>query len=158
MDADRFGRAITQLGRKLEDVSPDVLRTAARHADDTLYASIRRATGGDGRLSHAGGKAGRTIRTKTVVTDSGLTIRIHAVGPLQLVDNPTKAHDIGPKVKGRSKGKRRTAVSSPWGPRAVVYHPGTKGKHSWQAGEHAAKPQAERELSASYRRVANALN
>jgi hypothetical protein len=48
-------------------------------------------------------------------------------GPFHLVDNPTAAHTIGPRTKGRRKSGKK-AVSFGGIARASVKHPGTKGK------------------------------
>jgi hypothetical protein len=48
-------------------------------------------------------------------------------GPFHLVDNPTKAHQIGPRTKGRRKSGKK-AVSFGGIARATVKHPGTQGK------------------------------
>jgi hypothetical protein len=58
-------------------------------------------------------------------------------GPAQLVNNPTSAHPITPRGAGtgrrRRAGKRALTIGS--NVRASANHPGTHGKHFWEAAE-----------------------
>lgn len=52
-------------------------------------------------------------------------------GPVHLVNNPTKAHEITPR--GRRRGAKR-ALATPHGVFARVQHPGTRGKRFFESG------------------------
>ena len=179
-EAAAFGQYIVGLGKELEAVGPAHLRKAANEAQATILASVRQATGPDLALSHvraksgAAGKVGARIIASRDALDPWVVVR--ATGPLQIVDNPAKAHVI--RAKGGTAAQRRKAqkasvqrvlsggrqytqatrrVLTPWGPRFAIDHPGHKGKGSWMAGASKAGPRAAIVLSDSYRRTATAL-
>lgn len=68
----------------------------------------------------------------------GSTATITARGPLHLLERSTKPHEITPKRRRRGKAKK--AVTTPYGPRKRVMHPGTRGKHPWRKGVEKARP------------------
>jgi hypothetical protein len=62
----------------------------------------------------------------TVTGANSPTALVAINGPFHLVDNPTEAHEIGPKTRGRGRSGKK-AVSFGGIARARVKHPGTKG-------------------------------
>lgn len=65
----------------------------------------------------------------------GHTAVVQARGPLHLLERSTKPHEITPK-----KRNKKQALSTPYGPRRRVKHPGTRGKHPWRKGVTKAAP------------------
>ena len=107
-------------------------------------ASVKSQLGAAGvgsRLSGVG-KSGARIG----VRDDGIkgTVNPSAVvrmtGPAHLIENPTKPHTITTKKSRNRRGGKAKALKTPFGPRASVNHPGTKGKKPWQKGIAVAKP------------------
>jgi len=84
-------------------------------------ASIKRASGGDSRLSGRGGKGtkargGAFVGAGYEMAKAGTHGRsasalVRARGELWILDNPTKAHKIAPKVK---KGRANSLQRSSW--------------------------------------------
>jgi hypothetical protein len=129
-------------------------------------ASIQRASGGDNRLSGRGGaktkaRGGAFVGAGYEMSKAGTHGRasasalVHMRGVLWLLDNPTKAHKIAPKVK---KGRANSLQRSSWiaaqegrymGVKPLRFrdgsfryganHPGTRGKRSfWNAVDRVA--------------------
>jgi hypothetical protein len=85
------------------------------------------------------GKRGARLSVRYDVKNGVALVR--AVGPWQLIENDTKAHDIFPK-KRRARGGKRVAVLTPQGPRASAHSRGTRGKHPWAKGVERGTPAA----------------
>lgn len=139
---------ISNASRKgVEQVSLDLTRKARRN--------IAGASGGDSRLSGVG-KRGTKVGAR--YTLKGETALVRAEGPLQLIERDTKAHSIVPRSVSRT---RRTAgpkaLSTPYGPRYSVDHPGTRGQHPFEKAVDATAPDAlrifQRELEQALRRA-----
>lgn len=67
-------------------------------------------------------------------------------GPVHLVNNPTKAHEIAPR--SRRRGSQKRALATAYGPFARVQHPGTRGKRFFES----SKPKVERVAAEVYER------
>jgi hypothetical protein len=100
-------------------------RRNARTAETALRAAVASMSGGDMRLSRAGGGVGRgaSVGVSTTTVGGGKVV-VSAKGPVALVENPTMPHEIG------SDGDR-LKIGTGWatGP---VRHPGTRGKREWR--------------------------
>lgn len=131
-------------------------------------ASIRAGSGGDSRLSNVGRNGARVGARYDIQGARNPTALVRATGPLHLLDNPTKPHQITAKVKkGRSRASRSafynaifggdggfantTPMRTPYGPRYRVNHPGTKGKQTWKRAVDAASPAIPRLFAAQQR-------
>lgn len=128
-----WAAAAGRTARRLSSAYPDAVNDAAKHAKRELTGAARDMAGPDQRLSGVGKRGARISVGYNVRRDgdrsSALVI---ARGPWQLVEGDTKAHTI-PRQRFTKKGRRtaatrRRVVRTPYGPRSVVNHPGTKGK------------------------------
>lgn len=139
------------------------LTTAAR-------ASIARAAGGDSRMSGMGsaglrGKGGAKVGAGYTMSAAGVHGRSPSAlvalrGPLWILDNPTKGHQIAPKVKkGRANSLQRSMfIAASEGRFAGIKplrfkdgsfrfgakHPGTRGKRSFWSAVERTQPQMSR--------------
>jgi hypothetical protein len=88
------------------------------------------------------GKSGAKLGVRYTLSGSETnpSAKLRATGPWQLIEENTSPHTIGPKRRGRARGRRGAVVVPGTGPRAVVHHPGTQGKHSWAKGVDRAAP------------------
>jgi hypothetical protein len=131
---------IPQASRKSVEAAALFVTQAAR-------ASIAVGSGGDSALSNVG-RGARVGARYDVRGDKNPTALVRATGPLHLLDNPTRAHEIRAKVtKGRSRASRSQfynaifggsggfasvrPMRTPYGPRYRVQHPGTRGKRTF---------------------------
>jgi hypothetical protein len=138
-----------QADRKGVEQSALLVTKAAR-------SSIRAGSGGDSILSNVG-RGARVGARYDIEGAANPTALVRATGPLHLLDNPTRAHQITPKVKkGRSRASRAAfynaifggeggfggtrPMRTPYGPRYRVNHPGTRGKRTFFRAVDAAKP------------------
>lgn len=145
-----MAKSITQLGPDLfkridkidraldRDFQRDTLKAAGAVAVEAQEAEMRSDAGGDlflGRVrSGKGAKIGARVMGFTL--DSA---NIKAVGPVPLLANPTKAHQI-PKTGARVRRRREVLAIPGVGPRASANHPGTRGKDTWNRGRDRAEP------------------
>lgn len=151
--AERAQRTVAAL-----EAAPNTFVLAAA---ETVRVSVDRQIGQDvPRRRVAGATVG--VAVKALPGDRAI---ITAEGPLHLENNPTKPHTELPKSVGRVLGSKRTKaarhdakqrlydalfgeggfagakpLSTPYGPRYRVSHPGTKGKKTWQHGVDLALP------------------
>lgn len=124
---------------------------AAFEAKKVIASEIRSATG-DMRMSGVGTKGARVGVRYDMKGTENPTALVRATGPLHLVERPVKPHVIAPKKRGR--GKRKKAVTTPYGPRASVQHPGVQNpKRPWSKGKQQAEPRVKREVSAVFGRA-----
>ena len=109
----------------------------------SVLAHMTVASGGDLKLSGVG-KKGARIGARYNVGGAGEDAKslVYATGPVQLIENDTKA---GPRPHKRRRGRGRKRFI---GPIQSGYHPGTKGKHPWAKGVAAAVPGVKRLLEA----------
>lgn len=94
-------------------------KQAAFDAAEVLARSVHRQM--PSRLRGAGGAK---IDVKVKAVHGGALL--HVKGPAHLIESDTRAHEERPR--------RREALRTPYGPRAVIKHPGTKGKHPFAKG------------------------
>lgn len=114
------------------------IKAGAVIAKATIEAARASAGAASGRLGHVG-KKGAAIGVRTaVVTEPAMAHGVvSATGPWPIIESDTPAHVI-PKV--RTRGPQHIAVIPGIGPRSVVHHPGTHGKHPWRIGASASMP------------------
>lgn len=116
-------------------------------AKDAQLAEIDRVTTGR-RLRGVGRSGARVGARYDVKGQQNPTAIVRATGPLHLLENPIKPHEIAPK-KRRGKGKK--AVVTPAGPRAKVQHPGVSTpKKPWAKGLDKARPKVKREMDRTF--------
>ncbi len=107
----RMTDGVAKLPRELE-------RPNATTAERVIGQAVSNMSGGDNRLSRAGG-----VGVNATPTGTG-KVNVDPRGPVHLVENPTKRHSIGTAGAPLRVGGRW--VTGP------VPHPGTKGKGQWK--------------------------
>jgi hypothetical protein len=128
----------------LVDSTPPAVRAGAEVLETRARANLLAATGGDLRLSRARsiraarrGGGGQRVDVKVSVAGSGrrAEARVLPVGPVSLVEGPTRRHRIPRAYSSnytmgrRRKADRRAFIWIPGiGFRSNAQHPGTKGK------------------------------
>jgi hypothetical protein len=136
----------------VEQVSLELTKRARRN--------IAGASGGDSRLSGVGARGAKVgARYKVRGTTENPSALVSAEGPLHLIERDTKAHTETPRRLNPSSRRRSgpNALSTPYGPRRSVTHPGTKGQHPFERAVDATAPDAlrifQRELGQALRRA-----
>lgn len=127
-------KRINKIDKAIEQSKRDTLHAAAQAAKEAQEDQMRGDAGGDLRLSRVRSGRGAKIGARYDINADSANIK--AVGPLPLLANPIKAHQIP-----TSGGRRRKLLSIPGiGVRASVHHPGTRGKDTWNRGREKAEP------------------
>lgn len=144
----------TELAGRLQATAAG-MRVASRQAvgagalvvTNAVRAEIAaKTTGGVLRgVGRSGAKVGAKYDVKGAANPTAL---VRATGPLHLLERDTKPHAM-PKA-GR---KRRGSYKTPFGPKAAVSHPGTKGKHPFEHGVEAGLPPARAAMAATLTRA-----
>lgn len=122
-------RAFQALAKTLPAASAKSVKESVAAVRASVLVEQGRAGASTGMMRGVGvngAHVGVVGRTKG---DEGV---VFAFGPAHLLDHPTKPRTIVPK--------RKRAMSTPFGPRAAVQHPGTRGKFYFEAGVAAAEP------------------
>lgn len=127
-----FGDKLRASARAL----PDAQRSGVAEGALFVTQTIRHQPGYTTFL-HGVGAKGAKVSVRYDVLTRGQAAIVYARGPFHLVERDTKPHEIRPKRRGR-RGKR--ALTTPYGPRARVEHPGTKGRHPFEHGVDIARP------------------
>lgn len=152
----------------MNDVTRKGVEAGALLVTRSARTSIRAGSGGDSVLSNVG-RGARVGARYDIQGRQNPTALVRATGPLRLLDNPTRPHRIGAKVKkGRSQSSRAAfynaifgggsgygsakPLRTPYGPRYSVQHPGTRGKRTFWKGVTAAKPFVRLEFNNGVRR------
>ena len=161
-----FALNLSSLAVNLPHDMESATERAALKTVTAARTSIAKASGGDNRLSGRGGaktkaRGGAFVGAGYEMSKAGTHGRasasalVHMRGVLWLLDNPTKAHKIVPKVKkGRANSlQRATWIAAQDGRYAGIKplrfrdgsfryganHPGTRGKRSfWNAVDRVA--------------------
>lgn len=137
-----------KVGLEVQRADRVAANAAALAAKTVLLASLDTAVSGR-RLSRVGRNGARLGVRYDVKGVGSPTALVRATGPWHLIENPIKPHEERPKAKRRA-GKK--ALSTPYGPRASVQHPGVKNpKRPWAKGRPAANAAAEKTLGRTYR-------
>lgn len=154
-----FTRRMSRLGSELQGATKDAVGKAALDLTQSARRNITVASGGDSRLSHVGKRGAKVGARYDVKGTQNPTALVRALGPLQIIERDTQAHDIvaGRTRTGRVRRGGAKALNTPHGPRASVHHPGTRGKHPFGKAVDAYLPTAglvfQREISAAMRRL-----
>lgn len=115
-------------------------------AETVLLAEVGKAAPGL-RLRGVGRTGAKVGVRHNVRGAKSPTAIVRAVGPLHLIENPSKPHEIQPRKRGGKK-----ALSTPYGPRASVQHPGVRNpKRPWAKGKPKAEAAAVKVLDHTYR-------
>lgn len=136
-----FDRRYQRITTTLDGSRQRTRKKAAMVAKKTHADIIRRHSGGDSRLSGVG-KRGARVGVR--FDERGDRTVMRAVGPMQLLANPTKARRI-PRKRG-PRARRRVVVIPGVGVRAYANHPGTPGKDTWRRGARQAQPKINRTI------------
>jgi hypothetical protein len=141
-----WARRAATLPAVLVDSTPPAVRAGAEVLEGAARANLLRATGGDMRLSRArsvaaarrgGGGGGQRVDVRVKLVGAGKRAEaiVKPVGPVSLVEAPTRAHRIprgyspGYSMDRRRKAQRRGFIWIPGvGFRTGASHPGTRGK------------------------------
>lgn len=124
-------KRINKIEKALMDARKDTLRAAAEAAKEAQQDVMRGDAGGDLILSRVRSGRGAKIGARYKLGLDGA--EISATGPLPLLANPIKPHQISSK-RGRSLAIPGIGV------RASAHHPGTRGKDTWNRGREKAEP------------------
>lgn len=170
----QVARRMAVVGLEVQKANRTATDRAAFAAKNIIAAEIQKASGGDNRLSGVGSAPGARVGVRYDVKGTrNPTALVRAIGPLHLLENPTRAHVIIPKATGRSKGRTKDArraakqelysalfggqyagqkpMRTPYGPRYRVNHPGTSNpRRPWAKGLERARPLVKREVDRAY--------
>lgn len=140
---------LTRFGRGMPPATREGVRIGALLVATSIRRELQRAAP-SGRLSGVGRRGARlSVGFDPPKSDTNPTALVRARGPWQLIENPTRPHEIVPKRRRRTRN-RRPAVLTPQGPRTRIMHPGTRGKHPWERGvrssEHLVRQAVQREF------------
>ncbi len=105
------------------------------------------ASGAPDRLRNVG-KNGSKLGVRLTVSSDGIAIasaKLKATGAWPIIESDTPPHAIPRLAGSKSRAKNRVygpafggenvkKLLTPYGVRATVWHPGTKGKHPWAKG------------------------
>lgn len=137
---------MANLIREVTTAGTKATNAAAVAAKTIHVAEIRRASGGDLRLSGVGLKGAAVgVRYQPSTVGEVSSVFMKATGPLHLLENPSKPHPIVPRRKGYR------ALNTRYGPRARVQHPGVANpKRPWAQGFVRARPVVTRIVQHQY--------
>lgn len=133
-DIGRFADRMARMSTALEEASRKGVEAAALELTQRARKNIAVASGGDNRLSGVGKRGAKVSARYDIKGTKNPTALVRANGPLHLVERDTKPHEIDATRTrtGRRRRSGKKALSTPYGPKAKVRHPGTRGKHPWQ--------------------------
>lgn len=139
-----WARRAATLPAVFVESTPDAVIAGGEVLERRARANLLAATGGDLKLSRArsvaaarrGGSAGRVdVRVKLIGAGRKAEAHVLPIGPVSLIEAPTRRHKIPRRYSGnysmerRRKAQRRGFVWIPGvGFRSSVQHPGTRGK------------------------------
>lgn len=130
------GAKLRAVGSELERANSTAGARAAMVMKRTMEVERDKAAPG-GRLRNVGKSGARLGISYTITGTRDLLIRFTATGPWPLLERVVHGHTIRPR---RRRGTR--AVSTPFGPRAVVHTSDTHPKKPWEKGVDAGVPVA----------------
>lgn len=108
------------LAREIQNASLRATNAAAAEAKRIHVLELRKASGGDLRMSGVGQRgAAVNVRYQAAKSTSNPSAIVRAVGPVHLLERPIKPHPIAPR-------RRKKALTTPYGPRKSVQHPGVQ--------------------------------
>lgn len=125
-----FARDMKGFPDALHQAATDAVAASALMVTKEARKRIADATGGDSRISNMGRRGAKVGARYDVRQGKNPSAIVKATGPLQIIERDTKPHRV-PRERKSKRGKKRL-VLTPWGPRAFINHPGTKGKHPFE--------------------------
>lgn len=147
---------MTSLVSNFQSADREAVSEAGLLAKRIHLDELRKATGGDLRMSGVGSEPGAKVGARYDVLSGGKGTVVKATGPAHLLEHPVKPHMIIPKKTGRGakgRGSRREnkqalynalfgsqwagvkPLKTPWGPRYRVEHPGVRNpRKPWERG------------------------
>lgn len=131
---------LRRFANDLDKYAGEGVNRAALEYTTAVRRAYRLRTG-DGRLSGVGVRGAR-VGARYDRLPGRETALVRATGPAHLIEGDTKAHVIVPRKR---RGKR--AVATPYGPRASVQHPGTRGRPTFFPTVYAKTAAAAREFA-----------
>lgn len=146
--ADPSAQVMARMGRLIKEFTLAGETAAARGAmvaKQIHQSEIRSASGGDSVLSGVG-KTGGRVGARFDVLPGGTAV-VRATGPLHLLENPSKPH----MIPGARRRGARKPLSTPYGPRWRVNHPGVRNPQKpWQKGFRKAIPAVSKVVQQRY--------
>ncbi len=125
-------KKMRQTAVALQESKRDAIKATALSATTIIRAEIKQAAP-SGALTPRRVKVGAGYQLYG--SDAAPYAEIRPRGPIGLIEGPIKAHDIRPRRRRKPQpGSKRTALAIGGNFRAVVRHPGTKGKRPWEKG------------------------
>lgn len=146
-----IARRLDRMASALERADRDTV-AAALDRDRQVHESVMLRDTHDMRMSGVG-RRGARVAVRVRVTGDGVGT-VEAVGPVHLLERPTKPHMI-PRQSTRRR-RRRVVVIPGVGPRAWARHPGTPGMRTWSRGQREAQPVIAAEMRRRTSRVLRA--
>ena len=132
---------IRRFGTEFESLNAASVAAAAQAVKDVTEPKVRRATGGDGRLSGVGRNGARIGVRYDVKGTVNATALVKATGPAHLVESDTKPHVVasryGPKRTRRARSSMVAAgktVGAGWDRRAVISFGGVTVRYAVESG------------------------
>ena len=124
-------RMAARLPEELQRAQLRGIRKAALDVTRGIRSEVRSASGGDNRLSGVGKRGTRIGARYTVSGSVNPSAFIKATGPMQLVEHPTRAHEIKPRArrKGRAALRFRDGTFA-----KSAGHPGTSPRRPFERG------------------------
>jgi hypothetical protein len=131
-------RRVDHIETAIDRSARESVRLAAQTAKMIQLEVMKGDAGGDLRLSRVRSGKGAAIGARYDLSGTGRqsSAEVKATGPVPLLANPSKAHQIP-----RRNARRRKVLNIPGiGVRASANHRGTKGKDTWNRGRERAEP------------------
>jgi hypothetical protein len=126
----KIAKLAASLPKELQVAQRRGIQQGALAVTKAIRAEVKSASGGDNRLSGVGKKGARVGAKYDVKGQVNPTALIKATGPMQLLEHPTRPHEITPR-KRRKKGALRFKD----GTFAMnASHPGTRPKKPFERG------------------------
>lgn len=144
---DQLAARLQSAGRGITRANRVGVEKACLAGKGVMLAALDAAGGGKGLrgVGRSGARVGVRYDVRGFQNPVGI---LRYTGPVHLLNNPTKAHDIKNRRRG---GKRALSPSgNPWAA-AVVRHPGTPGKKFHDRAEPIVLAQSKRIIAAEVR-------
>lgn len=141
----QFAHRARSFAADLPSLERRTVNAAALMFKNTATAELRKAVGGDLRMSGVG-KRGAKVGARYDQGLSASTALVRLTGPVHLVETNMPAHRI-PRTRRRGP-RRRVLVIPGVGVRAWANHPGTTGKRPWAKTLNQAAPKVPKVLAA----------
>lgn len=142
-----LGQFAVKMATFTAELSP-AMTAATGKAALRVTSSVRDVTradsGGDMRLSGVGRRGARVGARYDVKGRANPVALVRATGPMHLLERGAGPHMI--------RARRGRFLSTPYGPRRSVHHPGAPAKHTWSRGVDAVVDDVPRIYQAALRK------